>query len=85
MIYGFIGPRFGRPYDSSSTGLFFTPLLGGLGFGELRFALGFSLDVYPARKLFLKMQYLISFNDPTVHYVGPEGSLFQVAVGYGVN
>ncbi len=85
MFSAVVGPRFGKPYEVSSIGIYFTPLVGGLAFGEVLWAFGFSLDVYPARKLFLKMQLLSSIHDPTKNYSGPQGAIFQFALGYGVN
>jgi hypothetical protein len=85
MLSAVVGPRIGKPYEVSSIGIFFTPLVGGLAFGEVLWAFGFSLDVYPARKLFLKVQLLSSIHDPTKNYSGPQGAIFQFALGYGVN
>jgi hypothetical protein len=85
MLSAVIGLRFGRPYDTSAIGIFITPLVGGLAFWEVLGAFGCSLDVYPARNLFIKVQLLKQINDPTKHYLGPQGAVFQLALGCGVN
>jgi hypothetical protein len=85
LVYGVIGPRFGKLNDSSSFRIFFTPLIGALVHEGFMWTLGFSIDVYPLRKLFCKVQLLQSIDGPSTASSGSNGALFQFALGYGIN
>jgi hypothetical protein len=82
-VYGTLGARI-KTNQSSSYGLFITPSLGVMTFGEVQLTGGISLDLYILPKVFLGTRFLTSLGSLSSSS-SPAFSFVAFVMGYGVN